>query len=145
MKVYFAGSIRGGRDLQPLYDNLISLMQFHGHIVLSEHVGDEAIGEEGEPQLDFGKGIFERDISWLEEADVVIAEVSVPSLGVGFEICYAQKVLAKPTLCLANHDNVSAMILGNNDLAYLRYRSEGEAHRKVLKFLRFHERKGQTK
>jgi nucleoside 2-deoxyribosyltransferase len=43
--------------------------------------------------------ILERDLEWLSQAHVVIAEVTQPSLGVGFEIARAI-TLNKPVLCL---------------------------------------------
>lgn len=43
--------------------------------------------------------ILERDMQWLAQAHVVIAEVTQPSLGVGFEIARAV-TLNKPVLCL---------------------------------------------
>ena len=43
--------------------------------------------------------IYERDVKWLAEADFVVAEVTQPSLGVGYELGYAE-AHRKPTLCL---------------------------------------------
>lgn len=43
--------------------------------------------------------ILERDMLWLQQSDVVVAEVTQPSLGVGFEIARAM-TLNKPVLCL---------------------------------------------
>ena len=81
MKIYFAGSIRGGRDDAPLYHEIIALLTEYGD-VLTEHIGDiglTAAGEDGLPDAT----IYERDMGWLAEADAVIAEVTVASLGVG--------------------------------------------------------------
>jgi len=81
MKIYFAGSIRAGRDDQELYQRLIQSLQYHGQ-VLTEHVGDSNLtqwGDEGPADQD----IYERDMAWLADADVIVAEVSTASLGVG--------------------------------------------------------------
>ena len=43
--------------------------------------------------------ILERDMQWLSQAHIVVAEVTQPSLGVGFEIARAI-TLNKPVLCL---------------------------------------------
>ena len=43
--------------------------------------------------------ILERDMEWLSQSQVVVAEVTQPSLGVGFEIARAI-TLNKPVLCL---------------------------------------------
>ena len=45
------------------------------------------------------QAIFSRDIKLIEECDAIVAEVSTPSLGVGYEICYGLQI-GKPILCL---------------------------------------------
>ncbi len=97
MKVYFAGSIRGGRKDQNKYHELILFLSSKVE-VLTEHVGDTGIEEIGEQDLSDNE-IYQRDLEWLESADAVIAEVTNPSLGVGYELGMAEK-LGKPILCL---------------------------------------------
>jgi nucleoside 2-deoxyribosyltransferase len=112
MKIYFAGSIRGGRDRVELYHQLIVYLGKYG-TVLTEHIGNPNITSNGE-NLD-KKEIFDRDVRWMDESDVVIAEVTTNSLGVGYELGRADE-LGKPVLCLyciENGDNLSAMIGGN--------------------------------
>ncbi|MCQ2770779.1 MAG: nucleoside 2-deoxyribosyltransferase, partial [Clostridia bacterium] len=71
MKIYFSGSIRGGRDDANLYHEMIEILKTYGD-VLTEHVGDMSLTSKG------GDGtseyIWKRDTSWLDESDVVIAE-----------------------------------------------------------------------
>jgi hypothetical protein len=67
--------------------------------------------------------ILERDLIWLQEADLVIAEVSSPSLGVGYEIGKAEEY-GKRILCLYQKNSsrkLSAMISGNKKLEIVRY------------------------
>ncbi len=122
MKIYFAGSIRGGRGDAQLYKQIIELLGQYGE-VLTEHIGDETLTSAGsamEPQY-----IFEQDTDWLREADVVVAEVTTPSLGVGYEIGLAES-LEKRILCLYREQEdsqVSAMILGNRNLSIAQYES----------------------
>ena len=133
MKIYFCGSIRGGRQLATAYGKMIRMLQNYGE-VLTEHIGDESmIGIEGESLSD--DEIYERDMGWLLESDIIIAEVTVPSIGVGYEIGRAIGA-KKPVLCLfdANSsNNLSAMIAGCPDLETLRYNNleEIEDHVKV--------------
>ena len=47
MKIYFAGSIRGGRDDQELYSAMIEELQTYGE-VLTEHIGSSDLGNQGE-------------------------------------------------------------------------------------------------
>lgn len=121
MKIYFAGSIRGGRDDQDLYLEIINLLGKYGK-VLTEHVGDKtlsAMGEDGPTEY-----IYDRDMTWLNEADVVVAEVTTPSLGVGYEIGKAEE--KKPILCLyrvQDGKRMSAMISGNKNLQLETYKS----------------------
>ncbi|WP_369794982.1 nucleoside 2-deoxyribosyltransferase [Bacteroides sp. Ga6A2] len=69
MKVYFAGSIRGGRIDANLYERLIKYIQ-KTDIVLTEHVGNLNLSEEGQTVTD----IYNQDTNWLRESDVLIAE-----------------------------------------------------------------------
>jgi nucleoside 2-deoxyribosyltransferase len=111
-KVYFAGSIRGGRELQPVYNQIIIHLKKQGYEVLSEHVGSD-LSSSGESRSE--QEIYVRDIAWINEADAVIADVTTPSLGVGYEVAYAQFVARKPVLCVAQAQaNVSAMIAGSS-------------------------------
>ena len=46
MKIYFAGSIRGGRDDKELYLEIINLLGKYGK-VLTEHIGDKTLSAMG--------------------------------------------------------------------------------------------------
>jgi hypothetical protein len=81
--IYFAGSIRGGRDDQAIYEAIIDRLRHYG-TVLTEHVGDANLPLGGENAADCD--IHDRDLDWLRRADVLVAEVTTPSLGVGYEI-----------------------------------------------------------
>ncbi len=83
MTIYFAGSISGGRGDQAVYRQIIELLKQHG-TVLTEHFGDESLTSAGEDLSD--RAIHDRDLEWLRSADVLVAEVTTPSLGVGYEI-----------------------------------------------------------
>ena len=84
MKIYFAGSIRGGRDDADLYLEIIKYLKNFGE-VLTEHVGDNLITSSGESSIN-DIGIHNRDMDWLISSDIIVAEVTNPSLGVGYEI-----------------------------------------------------------
>ena len=113
MNIYFAGSIRGGRDDQQLYLEIIELLKTYGQ-VLTEHVGEatlSALGEDGPTD----KYIYERDMKWLRKSDFLVAEVTTPSLGVGYELGEASGNM--PVLCLYRSQKgkrLSAMIRGND-------------------------------
>ena len=121
VRIYFAGSIRGGRDDAAIYMELVAHLQKHGE-VLTEHVA--TVGEE---TLSDGE-IFVRDLEWLSACDAVVAEVTTPSLGVGYEIGIAQS-LAIPVLCLYRPGpdrRLSAMLSGNPGVHVVEYREVSE-------------------
>jgi len=135
MKIYFAGSIRGGRNDKELYLQLIQHLAKYGQ-VLTEHIGDVNLTELGEDGPS-DEWIYNRDMSWIQESDVVIAEVSTPSLGVGYEIGKAEN-MNKKMLCLyRNQQNkrLSAMISGNPNVKIVKYETLDEAKSHIDKFL----------
>tara|TARA_X000000950_G_C13845546_1_gene632169 strand:- start:1237 stop:1659 length:423 start_codon:yes stop_codon:yes gene_type:complete len=136
LKIYFAASIRGGRKDQNKYNELIGFLSSKVE-VLTEHVGDLSLGQTGEQDFT-DKEIYQRDLEWLESADAVIAEVTNPSLGVGYELGVAEK-LGKPVLCLFDDSddnrNLSAMISGNHKITTFRYTSLDQAKEEIVSFI----------
>ncbi|MEA3462070.1 MAG: nucleoside 2-deoxyribosyltransferase [Bacteroidota bacterium] len=127
MNIYFCGSIRGGRDLAASYEKMIGWLGIYGK-VLTEHLGSDEIIERKDRILT-DKDIHDRDLQWIVESDVVVAEVTVPSLGVGYEIGRAIE-MGKPVLCLFKEDSeftLSAMIAGSDRVEMKYYRSMEEA------------------
>jgi nucleoside 2-deoxyribosyltransferase len=111
MKIYFSGSISGGRDHAAIYPHIVARLQAQEHDVLSAHVADPA-ALEVEKDLP-PREVFERDTQWVKDCDALIAEVSTPSLGVGYEIALAVQ-LGKPVLCVYRSGvRLSKMISGN--------------------------------
>ena len=111
MKVYFACSISGGRKHEKIYQHLVNRLMEFDLDVPTAHIaetGIEIIDGKENPQ-----DIYQRDVDWIEDSDLLIAEVSTPSHGVGYEIGYAL-ALGKPVLCLYDQAVVvSKMITGN--------------------------------
>lgn len=112
-RIFLSGSIRGGRQLLETYRFMYDALEEAEAEVLSWHVADPAL-EETESKMT-EQEIYARDLGLLEKSDALIAEVTVPSTGVGYEICRAL-VRKIPVLCLQMPDAaVSAMVLGNPD------------------------------
>ena len=111
-KVYFAGSIRGGRVDADLYHRMITYIQ-RTDVVLTEHVGksDLNLTEQGR---DRDAHIYNQDTGWLCESDLLIGECTCPSLGVGYELAYAE---SRGIPCHIFYDKgktqLSAMLTGN--------------------------------
>jgi len=111
MNIYFCGSIAGGRKYLETYQEIVTYLKSGGHRVLTEHVVLPDVLEL-EKKLT-PEQIYTRDIDWLNECDCVIAEVSNPSLGVAYEVCYALRI-KKPVLCLYREGIfLTRMLLGN--------------------------------
>lgn len=112
MKIYFAGSIRGGQSDTALYHEMIEHIK-ETDTVLTEQVGDLSHSAREGSFRDDAK-IYDKDTAWLRECDMVIAECTVPSLGVGYELAYAEK-MNKPVHIFyrPSKTNLSAMLKGD--------------------------------
>ena len=119
--IYFAGSIRGGRADAELYHRIITRIK-QSAVVLTEHVGDIRLRESAADEA-----IYHRDTAWLREADLLIAECTCPSLGVGYELAYAE-AHGKPCHILYNsaRTRLSAMLTGNPHFRIHPYTREEE-------------------
>jgi 2'-deoxynucleoside 5'-phosphate N-hydrolase len=131
MKIYFAGSIRGRRDDAKLYNQIIKHLQKYGQ-VLTEHVGHKNLNEEDLTD-DY---IHDRDLEWILKSDLVVAEVTTPSLGVGYEIGRAIEN-GKDVLCLYKPQEgkrLSAMIAGSLNIENKEYNNLDEAKKIIDKY-----------
>ncbi len=120
MEIFFSGSIRGGRSEIDQYQVFVELLNEYGS-VLTEHVADPALDSAEDGLSD--PEIHDRDLAWLKESDLVVAEVTTPSLGVGYEIGRARS-FDTPVIALyhqqATHE-LSAMVRGNDNIRVLTY------------------------
>jgi len=126
MKIYFAGSVRAGRGDAGIYYEIIQHLKKYGE-VLTEHIGDKTLSA-GDDSERTDASIHNRDMEWLLAADVLVAEVTTPSLGVGYEIGRAFENHI-PVYCLYTPQKgkrLSAMISGNKSLTLSAYRSVEE-------------------
>lgn len=133
-KVYFACSIRGGGD-KSNYQAIVDAIKNSEAICLSEIFVNDALLPNGSPLPE--EAIYARDISWIKEADAIIAEVTNPSLGVGYELAYAES-LGKPVLTLFNIESgkqLSAMVAGNANFKNASYSSVDDLASSIQTFL----------
>lgn len=133
-EVYFACSIRGGRDDANTYAELVEYIK-QRVVVLSEIFADGKLTSRGmnKPSRD----IWRTDTDWVKKADGIIAEVTNPSLGVGYEIALAE-MLGKPILALFRIDSdrkLSAMIDGAPGVQVCNYRELSDAKEAIDQFL----------
>ncbi len=135
MNIFFSCSITGGRDDQHVYQAIIDYLKHSGHTLPTAHLAQENV-------LDLeasssAQEIFQRDVDWIWGCDGLIAEVSTPSHGVGYEIAFALSI-GKPVLCLHQKNRrVSKMISGNSHplISVSEYAEEGELFASIDHFL----------
>ena len=126
-KIYFAGSIRGGRVDADLYRRIIDYIQ-RTDVVLTEHVGNSnlCMTEQGRER---DARIYNQDTAWLRESDLLIGECTCPSLGVGYELSYAE---SHGIPCHIFYDRtktqLSAMLIGNPYFHIHPYATEDEIY-----------------
>ena len=118
MNIYFSGSIYGGRQKLESYKKLVKELTKFGN-VFDEEVADESISD---------NDVFESLVDRLKQADLVFAEVTVPSLGVGYEIGYADSH-NKRVICVYDKNvtpKITTMLRGNNRLKIIPYTNINE-------------------
>ena len=137
MIIYCAGPIRGDATYQKAYKKMIDFAESLGHTVLTEFSSKFSSTI---PLTD--NQTYKRDLKWVDGSKIMIAEVSGPSLGVGFEISYAIFKRKLPVLAIYSADvqNISAMISGCDSplLTIEKYRDEEEMKRIIKVYISKH-------
>ena len=133
MDVYFSCALTGGRQDQPVYAALVQHLRDLGHRVLTAHLAEPGVMAQ-DALLD-AAAVYARDLAWLEACDALVAEVTTPSHGVGFELAHA-RTLGKPVLCLHRAGTrVSKMLTGCPDFSLGSYADPAEAQALAGRFL----------
>ena len=120
MKIYISGSIYGGIQKIETYKILVKELEKYGE-VLNKQVADENTIANEVYKRD--EDLFEDLENKLDEADIIFAEVSVPALGVGYELGYADK-LGKKIIAIYDKNytsKVTTMIRGNKRIKLISY------------------------
>jgi 2'-deoxynucleoside 5'-phosphate N-hydrolase len=137
-KVYFACSISGGRDHAHVYSDVVAYIKAAGAEVLSELFADPTLTSETGSNPEAGPDyIWKRDYDWVKEADAIIADVTLPSLGVGYEIGTAQQ-WDTPVLALffsGSARRLSPMLSGNPHVQIVTYDDISETKDAIRAFL----------
>jgi nucleoside 2-deoxyribosyltransferase len=135
MKIYFAGSIRGGGSDAKLYKKIIEYLREYGEVIGGEHADNKILSALDNKEAD-DRYIYNRDSRRLNNADVLVAEVTTPSLGVGYEIGISIEQ-NKKILCLFRQKSgkkLSAMIHGCPKITNLTYSTLKEAKKAIDAF-----------
>jgi nucleoside 2-deoxyribosyltransferase len=111
VKIYFSCSLTGGRKDERVYGQMVDHLVARGHEVLTAHLARPEVMEL--EKVVEPREVYLRDVAWIGESQALVAEVSTPSHGVGYEIACAL-ALGKPVLCCFRRGaRVSKMITGN--------------------------------
>jgi 2'-deoxynucleoside 5'-phosphate N-hydrolase len=114
MKVYLGFTVAGSRSSIEAAKKILNVLQSLGHEVLTSHLVRDDAGEADRrvaPQK-----IFTRDMNWLAQCDLFVAEVTGSSFGLGFETGYLLGATAKKTILFFERDaehRISLLITGN--------------------------------
>ncbi len=120
MNIYFSGSIYGGRQKLDTYKKLIKELAKFGTILDEEVADDNVLVKEANLS---DNDVFESLVNRLKQADLIFAEVTVPSLGVGYELGYADSQ-NKRIVCVYDKTvtpKVTTMLRGNKKLKIIPY------------------------
>jgi nucleoside 2-deoxyribosyltransferase len=86
MRIYLACTVRGDRSGLEAARLIAQRLTALGHQILTSHLLADDVDE---AEASFGdREVFERDLWWLDASDVLIAEASGSTYGVGFEVGY---------------------------------------------------------
>lgn len=113
MKIYFGFTVAGDRSSIAVAAKIVELLIAMRHEVLTSHlVGDDAREAD---RLIGPQQVYQRDMKWLDECDVFMAEVSGSSFGLGFETGYTLGATAKSAVLFYRRDienKLSLLITG---------------------------------
>ncbi len=114
-KVYLGFTVVGSREKLELVKTIAMMLEQRGHRILTKHLlSDHVRIEEGMKSPEY---VFERDMKWIKECDVFIAEVSGSSFGIGFESGFLLGESKKKVYLLydaALKNDISKMATGNS-------------------------------
>src|SRR5271165_25923 len=115
MKIYFGFTVAGDRSAIDTAHRIVELLEECGHEVLTRHlVNANAWAAD---RLISPQDVYRRDMAWLEQCDLFIAEVSGSSFGLGFETGYLLGATDKKVILLYQREleqKVSLLIRGNS-------------------------------
>ena len=117
MQIYLACTVRGDRGAVAGLRSLVGALERAGHTVLTKHLLEDNV-DTAESALT-ERAVYERDIEWLDACDILIADASGSSFGVGFEVGYvigrSDRTEQRVVLLYraGRRDQISRLIVGN--------------------------------
>jgi hypothetical protein len=136
MNIYFAGAIRGGGGDPKLYKQIINILQRFGDVT-TKHLGSPETQKSQLQHLD-DRIIYTTDMNELRRTDLLVTEVSTPSLGVGYKMAKAEG-FGIPILCLWNKNTknlLSALVAGNSHVDIIEYKNISDLSNSIKKYIK---------
>jgi 2'-deoxynucleoside 5'-phosphate N-hydrolase len=109
MKIYFGFTVAGDRSSVVVARGIVELVRQMGHEVLTQHLVEDNAWEADRRLTP--KEVYERDMKWLEQCDLFMAEVSGSSFGLGFETGYLLGATTKQVVLFYGRDVASEISL----------------------------------
>ena len=141
MTIYLACTVRGDRGAVAALRTLVACLEQDGHVILTKHLLDDDV-DTAEASLSEA-GVYARDVEWLDACDLLIADASGSSYGVGFEVGYVlgrserthQRVLL--IYRADRRDRISRLISGNSHprCTVLKYEDPADLVARVLSLI----------
>ena len=113
MKIYFGFTVAGDRSAVVAARRIVDILVEMGHEVLTRHLVEDNAWEADRRITP--KEVYLRDMKWLEECDLFMAEVSGSSFGLGFETGYLLGATTKRVLLFYRQEvenKISLLITG---------------------------------
>lgn len=139
LKIYFTASTSFDGEYLKNYRTILNLLKKTNSKILSgEQIVKRSLLKKDQKLPE--EMIFKRERRLIDEADLVVADVTKPSIGVGGQIVYAL-MREKPVLALVykeNEDRLSPMIAGNpSDNLFLEHFDLDNLHLILKNFLHY--------
>jgi len=110
MQIYFTASLSGKPEYEKNYQEIIGVLEKLGHKIISRHVVDtkfEDVVDSSDKQL---VKYYEKTLQNISKCDLVVSEVSHPTIGIGHEISIALDK-GKPVIVLVEEKALMPQIL----------------------------------
>jgi nucleoside 2-deoxyribosyltransferase len=139
MKIYFGFTVAGDRSAIGTARKVVQLLESLGHEVLTRHLVD-ANAWDADRRIS-AQEVYRRDMAWLEQCEIFIAEVSGSSFGLGFETGYLLGATNKRVILLYRREleqKISLLISGNShaNCTLIPYATEEEVEKFITGTLR---------
>lgn len=135
MKVYFACSVRDDKDDEEAYIALSRHIKARSTLFTGSMSGEQ-LTSQGMPKS--SSSIWATDLDWAKASDAIIADVTCPCLGVGYQLAKAEE-WDKPILALFRSDDtqkLSPIIAGSPKIQTVHYTTLDEARSAIDTFMK---------